>query len=90
MRLRISLLALIIFLSVSAQAQDPGKVTVPVEERQAVKIAQLEIQIRNLEIKLLQIEIRDRLTKILRDAGIKEQDLGKYSFDPDTGDLIKK
>lgn len=89
MRINIKLIALLMFMSVSIAAQDPGKIAVPVEERQAVKIAQLEIQVRTLEIKLLQIEIRDRLTKILRQAGVKEEDLAKYSFDPETGELKK-
>ena len=90
MRLRISLLAMMILFAGSALAQDPAKVTVPVEERQAVKIAQLEIQIRTLETKLLQIEIRDRMFRILRQVGVKEEDLLKYSIDPETGDLVKK
>ena len=89
MRINIRLIALLMFMSVSIAAQDPGKIAVPVEERQAVKIAQLEIQVRTLEIKLLQIEIRDRLTKILRQAGVKEEDLAKYSFDPEAGELKK-
>lgn len=90
MRLRINSLALIVLLAGSAWAQDPVKVPVPLEEQQAVKIAQLEIQVRTLETKLLQVEIRERLTRLLRAAGVKEESLIKYSVDPESGDLVKK
>lgn len=83
-------LAIIAFLGAHTLGQEPGKIPVPPEDRAAIRIAQLEIEVRDLQTKLLQVEIRERLTKILRAQGVREEDIGKFGYDPETGELRKK